>query len=239
LVLDLANLGRAVRNKAKIKVRQPLKEIFVSGTEINISKEITTLVLDELNVKAVKDGTGMSFSKLTAKPNLKTLGKRLGAKLNPMSQKIAELSHEELLPSENGQTINVALSENESFDLAPEDLLLKRIDDPEFVTVTENNISVSICTTIDEVLRIEGIARELVNRIQNTRKDAGFEVMDRIKLNIEAPEEIVTSAASMKDYILSETLSVDLLFTIPESFEFKEEWKIDDINLNIYVSRVL
>jgi isoleucyl-tRNA synthetase len=235
--LKITNVGRATRSKAKIKIRQPLREIFTSGISTDISDGVIELIKDELNVKAVKSAEGLVFTQLAAKPNFRTLGRKFGKYINVGKEIILNLDQDMLKKVEAGENISIDI-EGVEHELSPDDLILEHIDDPHYVNVTENDITISICNEIDEDMLTEGLSRELINRIQNSRKNAGFEVIDRIYLAIEAPDHIIEAATKLKDNILSEILGENMSFEKPDNCEYSEKWNINGSKVMIHLSRI-
>ncbi len=236
-VLELSNLGRAVRNKAQIKIRQPLRTMYTSAIDLDMPEDIMALALDELNVKNIEDKGDRKFTKLTGKPNFKTLGRKLGKYVQKSKEIIENWPEETLKKIEKGESVEIEIGEHK-YEILPEDVLLDHEDDPDYITVEDGEMTISISRAIDEEMRTEGLAREIINRIQNTRKNAGFEVTDRIEIYMDADDKIQDVAKKMKDYISSETLAEKLEFKTPAKYEFKEEWKIDDFNMTLYLKRI-
>ncbi len=233
-VLGIANAGRSVRAKAKIRIRQPLRTLYVMGAR-ELPEEIMALLLDELNIKEVKEATE-SFTVLTAKPNFRTLGRKLGKDIQKGKEIILGLTPDVLANIEKGESIEIDI-DGTKYELLPEDIELENEDDPSYISVTDNDMTVAISKDIDEEMLREGLARELVNRIQNTRKNADFEVSDRIALAIFAPQAIMEAARVLENYITKETLTDSLTFGEEIDHEYKEDWDIDGQKVTLYVKR--
>ncbi|MGN1061147.1 MAG: isoleucine--tRNA ligase [Candidatus Coproplasma sp.] len=181
-VMDIVVLGRAARNAGNVKNRQPLSEmVVVTHRAFSLSEEETSVILDELNVKALKmadDATKYISYKL--KPQLKTLGPKYGKKLGAISQFLANCNATEVVNAvKNGGTFTIAEID---VVLTEEDLQIFTESASGFVAAADKGITVALNTTLTEELIFEGVERELISKIQNMRKEAGFEVTDRIEI---------------------------------------------------------
>ena len=181
-VTDIVVLGRAARNAGNVKNRQPLSEmVVVTNRAFSLSEEETSVILDELNVKSLKmadDATKYIAYKL--KPQLKTLGPKYGKKLGQISKFLAECNATEVVNAvKNGGTYTIA---DIDVTLAEEDLQIFTESASGFVAAADKGITVALNTALTEELIDEGVERELISKIQNMRKEAGFEVTDRIEI---------------------------------------------------------
>jgi isoleucyl-tRNA synthetase len=191
-VLDIVVLGRAARNAGNLKNRQPLKQmIVVTQRKFDLSEEEKQIILEELNVKSLKkadDATKYITYKL--KPQLKTLGPKYGKKLGAISAFLAKCNAEEVVAAvKNGGTYEIA---GEDVVLTQDDLQIFTESANGYVAAADMGITVALDTTLTEELIFEGIERELVSKIQNMRKEAGFEVTDRIEVYFEAEGKVAT-----------------------------------------------
>ena len=207
-VLDIVVLGRAARNSGNVKNRQPLAKMFVSGKNIELSDEEKAIVLDELNVKAmeiIKDAE--SFISYKLKPQLKTLGPKYGKRLKEISEFLANCNGSEVVNGvKNGGVYTIP---NTDISLLEEDLQIFTESKGGYAAAEGNGITVALDTELTEELIFEGIEREIVSKIQNMRKDAGFEVTDRIDVYFKADgnaKKVLASKAFAKD-VLAETVS--------------------------------
>ena len=205
-------LGRVLREKHKLKTRQPLQTMTVVSTSDAIRKAIDDhreLIIDELNVKNVvtlKDDA--SLATLSFKPNFKTLGKRMGPKLKEAGAEIAAFTREQWATLDGGGVVNV-----QGVDLTKEDVLVTRTARGEVVVQSEGDLTVALDTTVTEALEREGLMREFVSRIQRMRKDLGFEVADRIRVTLATDDKAVQACllewdAKIKDEVLAVSLEV-------------------------------
>jgi len=206
-------LARAMRNAVRIKVRQPLKEIVVASQKTSVLQAVekmADIIREEINVKAVK--TTPVIAELVnrrAKPNFKALGPRLGKLMNPVAraiQKWDETAIAEL--EEKGQvTIHV---DGKAVDISLDEVELFEEQSGNFYVGREANLVVGLDTELTPELEMEGIARDFVNRIQNLRKERDLQVTDRVRIFYDGPEHIRKAIEAMSDYIMTETLAIDL-----------------------------
>lgn len=211
----VSSLVLSLRKKEKIKVRQPLQKVMVPILDPTFKSRIEhvkDLILAEVNVKEMElleDTTGVLVKKI--KPNFKTIGPKYGKQMKAISamvngwdqQAIAEVETNGGWNGEvDGTVIELTL---EDFDIQAEDI-------PGWLVASEGGITVALDITISEELRNEGIARELINRIQNFRKESGLEVTDKIRLTIASTDEIQQAVATNKTYICEEVLATDIVF---------------------------
>jgi isoleucyl-tRNA synthetase len=211
----ISSLVRTMREKASIKVRQPLKRILLPIWDPKDRREIEkvrSIILDEVNVhdiEYVDDDSGIVNKK--AKPNFKVLGPRFGKQVNPVANKIRELGTKEVSELElkgilaievNNETIEITLQE---VDVLHEDLEGWLVESDE-----ASKIMVALDTEIDETLKAEGLARELVSRIQAVRKETGLDITDRIKLYVDTTQILENAIKANSDYIMTETLATEI-----------------------------
>jgi isoleucyl-tRNA synthetase len=211
----VSSLVLSLRKKEMIKVRQPLQKVMIPVLDENQRAEIeaiSDLIMAEVNVKEVTlidDASGVLVKQI--KPNFKTLGPRFGKDMGLISKAIQGFSQEQIniIDKEGSLTLDIS---GKSINLTSEDVEILSQDIPGWLVASSNGITVALDVTITEELRNEGIARELVNRIQNIRKDSGFEVTDKIKVQIQNNEVIEKAVKANIDYIKSETLTNELIF---------------------------
>ena len=205
-VLAVVAMGRTVRERVGIKTRQPLPALRVHGADIGRNVD---LVKDELNVKEVEvlHGPTQLFT-LKAKPNFPLLGKKAGKLMKPLQAAIASLSTEAVWKLRSGGSLTVDAG-GESFPLVPEDIQVVT-EAPEGIAVESNGrISIALDTHLTAELRLEGLAREFVSRIQTLRKEAGLEVTDRIRVEVDemAPPDLLSAIRQHGRYVIEETLA--------------------------------
>ncbi len=208
----LSRLGRAARTKVSIRVRQPLRALYaVVPSAAPLNEALLEVIRDELNVKEIHFLQGAEeLVSLSAVPNFRLLGKRFGGRTPNAAQKIRELTSAQLLALRKGAELSIEL-DGETFPLSAEDVEIREQARGDLVVESDLHFTVALDPSIDEPLRLEGIARELVSRIQRARRDAGLAVSDRIRLGIfSADAEVLAAANRWSDYIASETLAVAL-----------------------------
>ena len=235
----ISSLVLSLRKKENIRVRQPLHKILIPALSEDFKNKvemIEDLVKAEVNIKEIEllaDTTGIISKK--AKPNFKTLGKRLGGAMKTASQVIAGLSQDEIADIEKTGSF-VLVAGDEKFDLTLEDFEIISEDIPGWQVANDKEITVALDITITEELLAEGMARELVNRIQNIRKSSDFEVTDRIVVSLQDHPSIRPAIAGYSDYIVSEVLADKLILSpdlnVGESIDLT-----DDLALMIDVSK--
>ena len=205
----LARLGRSARESVGIRVRQPLPSAIcvVPGAEHSALADLLPLLAGELNVKEITFATSASnLVRLSAKPNYRSLGKKFG-KSTPLAAKAVEaLASEALAAFEGGEPLAVSVG-NDSHLLDPEDLVITRHASGDLVVSGDAGYFVAVDPTVTPELRREGIARDLISRIQRMRKDAGLAVSDRIILRVAGDPDVVDAAQAHQEWIGSEVLA--------------------------------
>lgn len=212
----ICSLVLSLRKRNNLKVRQPLSRIMIPAKNAHQQAQIEAvkdLILSEVNVKTIdflsKENNVLVKS---IKANFKTLGPKFGAKMKAIAAAIASLSQEDIATIECEGRFNLTIGQ-ESVEIALSDVEIITQDIPGWVVANEDDLTVALDTTITESLRLEGISRELVNRIQNIRKEQGFDVTDNIIVEIEKQETLCKAAEAFRDYICSETLTQKLIFS--------------------------
>ena len=224
-VLEIVVLGRAARNGAVLKNRQPLAAMYVK-LEGELDSEYADIIRDELNIKAVNltdkvdDLVSYNF-----KPQLKTLGPKYGKQLGEIRNALAEIdgsAAKKQLDSEGAVKLNISIGE---IALAEEDLLIEAKQKEGFYTVSDRGITVAIDTTLTEELINEGFVREIVSKLQTMRKEADFNVTDKISITIKGSETVTSIAKAYEEEIAGDTLAVSI--TVGEPQGFIKEWDIN------------
>ncbi|QOX63273.1 isoleucine--tRNA ligase [Anoxybacterium hadale] len=212
LVRTLVGLGRGAREKERIKVRQPLQKILVDGKYESLIGDMMDLITEELNVKEVVFEKQLDqYMNFGLKPNFKVAGPALGAKIKAFGGALAKA--DPLLVVEQMEKNGEAVISIDGEDTTiARDFIDIQISAKEGFTVSmENNIFTILDTTITPELVSEGLAREMISKVQQLRKQKDFEMMDQIKIAYQADEEVQAALAEHKDYIMKETLAVDLI----------------------------
>jgi isoleucyl-tRNA synthetase len=211
----VSSLVLGIRAKEKIKVRQPLQRIMVPVLDKDFARrlqDVSDLILSEVNIKEIdllEDTEGVISKKI--KPNFKTIGPKYGKQMKQIAGMVMQWGPDEISSVEanggwkgdlNGESIELDLVD---FDIVTDDI-------PGWLVASEGRITVALDVTLSDELKSEGIAREMVNRIQNFRKDSGLEVMDKIHLTIDANEIIKSAIENNAEYIKAEVLALDITF---------------------------
>lgn len=207
---QVCSLVLSLRKKENIKVRQPLNKILIPVLTDAMREEIShvsDIIKSEVNVKNIEFlGADDQTLVKQIKPNFKTLGKLLGPKMKLMAQEISKLQSNHIQTLEADGSLVIELDEA-TFELTLDHVEIKTQDMPGWLVASEGDVTVALDININNELRLEGIAREFVNRIQNLRKELGFDVTDRIKIEYQGDEEIIKSASLHHDYICNEVLA--------------------------------
>lgn len=221
LVRDMVALGRGIREKERIKVRQPLNEILVDGKYEALIEDLVPLIMEELNVKDVKFEKQLDkYMNYSLKPNFKVAGPVLGKNIKAFGAALAAADAAAVVAElEAGGRYVLKVGEDDM--KIEKDFVDVRIDAKEgFAVAMENNLFVILDTNLDADLIDEGFARELISKVQQLRKQKGLEMMDNISITIAADDEISAAVKKHKDYIMKETLALELgEGTAPEEFD--------------------
>jgi len=206
----ITRLGRAARDEIKVRVRQPLRTLYAVVPEgVHLDETLLEVARDELNVKEVRFlQAAEELVTLSAVPNFRVIGKRFGARTQAAAARIRELSTDALLAFRRGGRLTIEL-DGETFDLSAEELEIRQQARGEMVVESDEGFTIALDPAIDEELRYEGIARELVNRIQRIRRDSGLEVSDRIRLRVRGDAHVQEAFERHRGYIAHETLAVE------------------------------
>ena len=236
---NLTSLTLSVREKANIRVRQPLAKILVpvvNEDSKKIVEKASDYVLSETNIKNLEIlGTDSDVLVKKVKPNFKTLGKKLGKSMKAAVPVISNLNPNELSTLEAGKNLKISVA-NESHEITPDDITISFVDVPGLLISSGNGFTVALDTEISEDLKLEGISRELINRIQNLRKDSALEVTDRIKVTLLETPEVKRAIDKFKDHITGETLadSLDLASDLDGALEVS----FDNVKTSIALEKI-
>ncbi|HIB47629.1 MAG TPA: isoleucine--tRNA ligase [Flavobacteriaceae bacterium] len=234
----ISSLVLSLRQREKIKVRQPLQKIMVPVLDEATKSEIEAvaeLIMSEVNVKEVElidEGSGILVKQI--KPDFKKLGPRFGKDMKAVAAVIQQFDQEEIATLENEQEISVKVNEKNT-TLTLDDVIISSQDIEGWLVANADGMTVALDVTITESLRNEGIARELVNRIQNLRKDSGFEVTDRVAVTVQNDATLETAVAENLDYIKQETLTEKLEF-VPQ-LDKGTEISFDDVVTRLQIKK--
>jgi isoleucyl-tRNA synthetase len=215
----LSSMILGLRRKVSIKVRQPLSKIMVPVPDQKFQEqlqEVASLILTEVNVKEIeylKESTGILVKKI--KPNFKTLGPKYGKLMKQITAIVTEFTQEDIAAIESQSEYKLKVDEEE-VNLTKDDVEIISEDIPGWLVANDGKLTVALDITITEKLHQEGIAREIINRIQNLRKDSGLEVTDKIHIRILNHAFINEAIHNFKDYIGSQTLAkLELVDDLP------------------------
>ena len=196
------------------------------------------LIMSEVNVKEIElieNTTGLITKRI--KPNFKTLGPKYGKQMKQIAALVAGFSQDQIAAIEASAETLLDV-DGEKITVTPADFEITSEDMPGWLVATEGKLTVALDITITDDLRAEGIARELINRIQNIRKDSGFEVTDKIRVEIEQQEFVLPALKSFADYIASQTLAVEIEGVPSPSGEFVVESEVDEQPVRIAVTKI-
>ncbi len=216
LAQSISSLVHSIRKKHKIKVRQPLSKVLIPALSEKTDRQVnqvSAIILSEVNVKevhAINDNTGFFHKK--AKPNFKLLGKKFGKEMQKVGELIKLWDNKEIDELEKNGTYSLVDTESKTLgEILPEEVEIYTEDVPGWLVASENGLTVALDITVTDELRLEGIARDFVNRVQNLRKDSGFEVTDKIKITLQNNDELLANAVTAnKEYICQEVQALDL-----------------------------
>ena len=234
-VQQIVTLALSCRQQANLKIRQPLSKLY-AVCEDELPEEYQSIIKEELNVHEVvflKDASTLLDYKF--KPQLRTLGRKLGAKLNAAKEVIAALPGKETmaaLEADGKITIEV---EGESFELLTEDLLVENVQPEGLSTQADKGFTVSLDTKLDDALIEEGFVREIVSKIQNQRKSSGFEVTDRITVKYSCDEKLKNVFAKYGDQIAKDVLATEIS---EGSDDASKEWDINGEKVTLSLAKV-
>ncbi|EKT4518502.1 isoleucine--tRNA ligase [Flavobacterium psychrophilum] len=234
----ISSLVLSLRKKEMIKVRQPLQKIMIPVLDNGFKAEIeavSDLIMAEVNVKEIQlldDASGILVKQI--KPNFKALGPRFGKDMGLIAKEIQGFTAAQISQLDKEGTLDIVISGKE-ITLSAEDVEIASQDIEGWLVANSGGITVALDITISDELRKEGIARELVNRIQNLRKDSGYDVTDKITVSVEKNDKINQAILDNQDYIKSETLTKELILL--DSIENGTIIEFDDIKTMILISK--
>jgi isoleucyl-tRNA synthetase len=235
-VLDIVVLGRACRNTANVKNRQPLSKIFVCAEKnTELSQDLLEIAKDELNVKEVeylKDAS--KFVSYKIKPQLKTLGPKYGKFLGKIRAFLENCNANEVVATVKKGEIYKTEIDGEAFEFSYDDLLISSESMEGYLSANDNGLTIVMDTHITEELKAEGMERELISKIQSMRKDAGFEVTDRINVFYKTEFNEVKNAFTdrLKSVVLADSI------TSGESDGYVQELDVNGLKCVVTVQKV-
>ncbi len=240
LAQNIVFLARSLREKSQIRTRQPLARILIPVLDEGQSNDITRvseIILEELNIKRIEfvsDETSGIIQK-KAKPDFKVIGKKFGKNTQIVANAIKEFANPEIDSLEAGEEIEIHVN-GEYLRIKPEDVEIVSEDIEGWLVASDKGIIVALDTHISDELYKEGIAREFVNRIQNLRKDSGFEVTDRIRIEVKSDIIFLEALDQMKSYVMNETLAESIE---PAAFDNGTLLDMPDIEVSVKIEKLL
>ena len=224
-LLEVVVMGRACRNASNIKNRQPIGKMYVKA-DFNLSEFYTDIIADELNVKNVEFTDDVrAFSSYSFKPQLKTVGPKFGKQLGEIRQALSSLDGNAAMDEVNANgSLKLDLPSGEVV-LEKDDLLIDIAQTEGYVSQSDNKITVVLDTNLTPELLEEGFVREIISKIQTMRKEAGFEVMDKITIYAKGNDKVADIMTKNKDGIISEVMATDLVIGSVDGYE--KEWNIN------------
>ena len=238
LAQDISSMTLSLRKKENIKVRQPLKQIMVpilAEHEQENVEAVKNLIMSEVNVKEINfvdDSTGILVKRI--KPDFKKLGPKCGKSMKTVAAQLQSLEQDQIAKLEKEGKYEIAVDGNVVV-VEKGDVEILSEDIPGWLVANNGSITIALDVTITEELKREGVARELVNRVQNIRKSSGFEITDKINIEIENKKEIVEAVNDFKDYIASQVLAVNI--NVVDTVANGTELDFDDFKVNVAVAK--
>ena len=234
-LLKIVVMGRACRNTANIKNRQPIGQMYVKA-EKDLPEFYLDIIADELNVKKVSFTSDVeAFTTYTFKPQLRTVGPKYGKFLKGIQQALAELDGNAAMASLKADGVLRLLEVDASIELSEEDLLIAMTQKDGYVTENDPSMTVVLDTNLTEELLEEGFVREIISKIQTMRKEADFEVMDQIAVYYQGSEKVNSIFTKNCDTIKKEVLATEI--TSGDQGEYKKEWNINGETVTLGVSK--
>ena len=235
-VLDVVVLGRACRNTANIKNRQPIGTMYVKAPKV-MDKYFTDIIADELNVKEVKFADDVeSFISYSFKPQLRTVGPKYGKLLGGIRTALAEINGSKAMSDLKTNGILVLDIDGNKVELTEEDLLIETAQTEGYVTESEGETAVVLDTNLTPELIEEGFVREIISKVQTMRKEAGFEVMDKIRVSVKDNDKIIETMKANEAEIKSEVLAEEVVYG--ETDGYVKEWNINKEHVTLGVTKL-
>ncbi|MEG8947623.1 isoleucine--tRNA ligase [Rosettibacter firmus] len=231
-------LTRAIRAKHNLKVRQPLRKIMVAvdKSKQDALRKMQDVILEEVNIKelvVLEDDS--SIVNKTAKPNFKVVGPKFGKLVKPLTNAIKELDKNSIAELEKTGKLDLVI-DGQTIQITREDVEIVSHEIEGWFVESEEGVTVAVDTELTEDLIAEGYAREFVNRVQNMRKDAGFDVVDRIMVDVEGDERLLNYIQKFSDYISNEVLAESISYR-GKLEGYKQKWQIGDYECEITIEK--
>ncbi|RQV98104.1 hypothetical protein EH221_02670 [bacterium] len=240
-VREAITLCRAARNEAGIRIRQPLERAVVISSRQQSQKAIqafTHLIIEEVNVRNVEFGENLSqFMQKRAQPVFKSLGPQFGSQVNRVAEVIRRLTPEEISTLEKGKEIRIDLGGKMNGKISAENVDIVTEPVEGYIIQSDGDLSVALDISLNQDLVAEGLAREFVNRVQHMRKEAGYDVTDRIQVCYEATTAMHDAIQLKKEYIQQEILAVSIEDHLDKKAHHRD-WKIENEKIYIHIERI-
>lgn len=234
-VLKIVVLGRACRNSASIKNRQPIGQMYVKAPS-ELPEFYQDIIREELNVKAIKFTDDVSnFTTYNFKPQLKTVGPKYGKLLNGIRKHLTELDGNKAKAELDSKGMLEFTVDGMPVELSEEDLLIEMVKQEGFVTEADSEFTVVLDTNLTEELLEEGFVREIISKVQSMRKEAGFEVMDKITIFYEANEKVNELISKNESTVMNDVLATGIVSG--EAAGFTKEWNINGEKVTLGVKK--
>ncbi len=236
----LSSMILSLRRKADIKVRQPLSRMKVPVLDVHLKRQIEAvreIVLGEVNIKDIEFVDDPTAITKRIKPNFKTLGPRYSTFMKDISARVAKMTQQEIadIEAHGGAKFTIGDTEivttREDYEIVAEDM-------PGWSVLNDGALTVALDITVTEELRREGVARELINRIQNLRKESGLEVTDKIHVVIADNELLRGAVADFGEYIAAQTLATDVILAPEAAGGFVQQADIDGTDIEIAITKI-
>ena len=239
LAQRITSMVLSLRKKEQIIVRQPLQKIAIPAIDAEQQQRIEAmkqLILDEVNVKELEfvEGDGILVKKV--KCNFRTMGKKFGKQMKSVNAAVMAMTQEQIKELERQGSLQLALETGETVCVEAEDIEIYSEDIPGWTVANDGALTVALDITVTDDLRNEGVARELVKRIQNLRKESGFEITDRIDIRLEHAEQTDKAVAQFHDYITGQVLANSLVLV--DKAEMPTELDFEGFKVNITIKKI-
>lgn len=236
VVLEAVVLGRACRNTANIKNRQPMGKMFVKA-DARLSQFYLDIIKDELNVKEAELTEDVSaLTTYSFKPQLKTLGRRFGRNINQVKEILAGLDGQKAMAELKGKGSLTIQVEGNDEALTEEDLLIEAAQMEGYISDSDHGVTVVLDTNLTPELLEEGFVREVISKIQTMRKDAGFEVMDHIRVSMQDNERVKEVVQKNEASIKGDVLADEMVYEVAAGFT--KEWSINGEKVTLGVEKL-
>ena len=230
-------MGRACRNDAAIKNRQPISRMYIKA-DFTLDSFYTDIIKDELNVKEVVFTDDVrDFTSYTFKPQLRTVGPKYGKQLGGIQKTLAALDSNAAMDELNANGKLTFMVGDVTVELTKDDLLIDMAQKEGYVSQENNKLTVVLDTNLTEELIEEGFVYEIISKIQTMRKDADFEVTDHIRVSLNGNQKLADLAARNAEAICSKVLADEL--TVENTFQVTKDWNVNGENVTISLEKVV